>query len=153
MDKLQKWAHVAEIAGAVAVVISLVYVGVQIRENTDAQQSQTEMNLFSLGFAWDEWWQDPGFVAIVAKASNDRSALTTVEQLQIEKHISLGLNLWAYGWKSYERDQIDAAEWQAWDNWFRSQMTSAIWQETYADIRDAYHVEFQRHVDSVTANP
>ena len=36
MERLQKWAHIAEITGAVAVVVSLLYVGYQVRENTAA---------------------------------------------------------------------------------------------------------------------
>ena len=36
MERLQQWAHVAEITGAVAVVISLLYVGYQVSENTAA---------------------------------------------------------------------------------------------------------------------
>jgi len=35
-EKLQEWALVAEIVGAVAVVVSLIYVGVSVRQNTDA---------------------------------------------------------------------------------------------------------------------
>jgi hypothetical protein len=37
--KLSEWAHVAEIFGAVAVIISLVYVGFQVSDNTSAIRS------------------------------------------------------------------------------------------------------------------
>lgn len=67
MNKLQKWAHVAEITGALVVVLSLIYVGYQIRQNTAAQQSETELNLYNLTAVLDSWYQDPAFVSIVAK--------------------------------------------------------------------------------------
>ena len=38
---LAEWASVAEIIGALAIVISLVFVGLQIRENTRATQNAT----------------------------------------------------------------------------------------------------------------
>lgn len=149
MDRLQKWAHIAEITGAVAVVVSLLYVGYQVRENTAAQQSETEMNLFTLGFAWDEWWQDPEFVDIVARSSSDLNSLTEVERLRLQKYISLGLNLWAYSWKSHARGQIDDDEWRAWDNWFQSQMHTDAWLSAFEEFKPGYHIEFQRHVESV----
>ena len=40
-DQLQKWALGAEIAGAVAVVITLGFLTLQMRENTNAVQAQT----------------------------------------------------------------------------------------------------------------
>ena len=40
-QKLADWASIAEITGAAAIVVSLVFVGFQIRENTIATQSAT----------------------------------------------------------------------------------------------------------------
>ena len=40
-DQLQKWALGAEIAGAVAVVITLGFLTFQMRENANAVQAQT----------------------------------------------------------------------------------------------------------------
>ena len=148
MDRLQKWAHIAEIAGAVAVVISLLYVGYQIRENTDAQLSATENNLFSLGFALDEWYLQPDFVEIVAKANSDFASLTEVERLRYERHVGMSLNVWAYALKSYTRGQIDEGEWVAWNNWFVGEMSKPAWAEVYENMRDGYHPDFRSHVDA-----
>ena len=38
---LSDWAHVAEIAAATGVVISLIYVGLELRSNTEATQAAT----------------------------------------------------------------------------------------------------------------
>lgn len=69
MNKLEEWAHVAEIA--VAVMLSLIYVGYQVNQNTAAQPGETELNLFNLTWGLDAWHQDPAFVAIVAEANRD----------------------------------------------------------------------------------
>jgi hypothetical protein len=39
--KLEKWASIAEIVGAIAVVFSLIFVGLQIRQNTSALYAST----------------------------------------------------------------------------------------------------------------
>ena len=150
MDRLQKWAHLAEIAGAIAVVISLVYVGYQINENTSAQQSQTELNLYSLTSDLDSWYQDSEFVAVVAKANRDFASLSEVERMQIEKHVLDGLNLWGYAWKSYGRGQIDEQEWQAWDRWFAGEMQNESWSSVYRKYSYGYHEDFQDHINDVS---
>ena len=40
-DRLQKWALIAEVIGAVAVVISLIFVGIELRSNTEATRAAT----------------------------------------------------------------------------------------------------------------
>jgi hypothetical protein len=39
--RLSEWANVAEISGAAGVVISLVFVGFELRSNTEATQAAT----------------------------------------------------------------------------------------------------------------
>jgi hypothetical protein len=45
---LEYWALIAEIAGAIAVVMSVIYLGVQVRANTKVLRSQAHFNAFSL---------------------------------------------------------------------------------------------------------
>jgi len=148
MNKLEKWAHVAEIAGAIAVVLSLIYVGYQIKQNTAAQQSETELNLYNLTAVLDSWYQDPAFVSIVAKANRDFESLSEVEQMQLEKHVLDGLNLWGYAWKSHGRGQIDEEEWLAWDRWFAGEMQNESWSNIYRRYSYGYHKDFQHHIEN-----
>ena len=152
MEKLQKWAHFAEISGAVAVVVSLLYVGIQVSENTDAQLGETEMNLFSLGYDWDKWYQDVAFVAVVAKANEDLASLSTVERLQFEKHVMMGLNLWEYALSSHARGQIDDDEWRAWNNYFAGELKKKEWLAIYHEYQDGYPEGFQKHIQILVSN-
>ena len=152
MEKLQKWAHIAEIAGAVAVVVSLLYVGLQLSENTEAQLSETERSLFTLGADWDTWYQDVQFVTVVAKANDDMASLTKVERLQFEKHVLMGLNLWAYALSSYERQHIDEEEWQAWDNYFRDELRKNEWLVIYRQYQVGYPKGFQDHLETIVSS-
>jgi hypothetical protein len=45
---LEYWALIAEIAGAIAIVMSVIYLGVQIRANTKVLRSQAHYNALSL---------------------------------------------------------------------------------------------------------
>ena len=44
MTNLESLANLGEIVGAIAVVVSLIYLAVQVRQNTQAQQTE---NFFS----------------------------------------------------------------------------------------------------------
>ena len=48
MRDLQRWSLVAEIVGAVAVVISIVYLTIEVQRNTSAIQSQTSQGLLEM---------------------------------------------------------------------------------------------------------
>jgi hypothetical protein len=50
--KLDKWALIAEIAGAPAIVISLIAVGVQLQANTSATRSATASAASSATSTW-----------------------------------------------------------------------------------------------------
>ena len=45
---LEYWALIAEIGGAIAIVVSVIYLGVQIRANTKVLRSQAHYNALSL---------------------------------------------------------------------------------------------------------
>ena len=55
--KLSEWANVAEIVGAAAVIISLVYVGYQVNDNTSAIRSAA---LNDTSVAVQAWYQEIG---------------------------------------------------------------------------------------------
>ena len=44
-DKLQKYALIAEIVGGIAIVLSLIFVGLQISQNSEMMQAQTRDSL------------------------------------------------------------------------------------------------------------
>ena len=44
-DKLQKWALIAEVIGAVAIVVSLIFVGFEVRQGAEAQRAATVLQL------------------------------------------------------------------------------------------------------------
>jgi hypothetical protein len=50
--KLADWASVAEIIGAAAIVISLIYVGIQVNDSTRGVRSATANDAAALTLSW-----------------------------------------------------------------------------------------------------
>jgi hypothetical protein len=84
---LRNWAAAAEIISAIAVVVSLLYVGAGVRQNTVAiegttyQQVVRASNEYLLTVA-----ADPTFAEILVRAWSDPSQLTAVEKVRFYYH-------------------------------------------------------------------
>ena len=80
--RLQEYAFFAEIIGAVGVVISLIYVGVGVRQNTDAVHVANHQALVAMDMDKNEWLRDPEFAAIYEIAREDFTKLSPVQLRQ-----------------------------------------------------------------------
>ena len=69
MSKLERYAHIAEIAGAITVVLSVLYLGYEIRRNTTTAELGAAQNLMALDQQISNWLIDPHVNSIVVKAS------------------------------------------------------------------------------------
>jgi len=81
--KLDKWAQIAEIIGGTAIVISLIFVGFQIRSNTEASKAATlqqisagEIQLLAM------MADDPNKARVVTQAMFEPESLSEDDMLQ-----------------------------------------------------------------------
>lgn len=80
--RLADWASIAEIVGAVAVVVSLAYVGVQIRANTEEVRATNRQQLVGRSHeATERYALSPEISTILTKVGAGDS-LTDVERTQ-----------------------------------------------------------------------
>ena len=83
-ERLQRWALLAEVIGGIAVVISLVFVGVQMRANTRATKSATANAANTATSAWyTAIGNDSESSALFYRFMTDIESLTTEERFQI----------------------------------------------------------------------
>ena len=93
---LAEWASIAEILGAIAIVISLVFVGVQIRSNTAVTRAATfqqhmsnEINLLA------QYGSTPDAARVYWLGNNDPRALTDQWEAQQGQYLVLATyRLW-----------------------------------------------------------
>jgi len=79
--KLQKWGLVAEVVSAIAVVLSLIFVGVQVKQNSDAQtQAGTQAVISEYNNGVRSLSTDPGLVCIYVRGLKDYSSLSGAER-------------------------------------------------------------------------
>jgi hypothetical protein len=82
-NRLEKYALIAEIVGAIAIVVSLLFVGVQMQDTARATRSATAS---AASAATSDWYyvmgSSPQASALFFNFMNDPDALTSEERLQ-----------------------------------------------------------------------
>ena len=66
--RLSEWASIAEVIGAIGIVISLIFVGVQVKENTDEIRATNRHQLIGRAHsATTSIAANPEIAAVIAK--------------------------------------------------------------------------------------
>jgi hypothetical protein len=134
---LSELANVAEIAGAIVIVASLAYIGIEMNQNTKALQLESYQammdNLIQLDIAIAT---DEDLSRIVATAESEPSVLAEDEWVRFQTMAYPRIGLWEFLFLATQEDALSDVQWQA-------------FQPYYADIacRPGYRRfwELQRH--------
>ena len=114
-QKLSNWASIAEIVSAAAVVISLIFVGLQIRQNTQVTKSSAYQSLLVQFNDWrEEVSSDDSKLQLYNDyiLSGDVPEESTPERMKLN---SILLNLWANmenAFTAYDAGLMDGDEWE-----------------------------------------
>ena len=111
---IEQGAALAEIVGAVAVVISLIYVGVQIRQNTISQN------------------------ALIEKATNDIHSLSNEELRQLRFTYFGFFNIWHIAYKNHHRGMLEKQVLEEWERGAAWMLTTDLPHERYGMICPRY---------------
>ena len=146
----KKWAAIAEVVGTIAVVISLIFVGISIRQNTAVVQADQQNLLYVLT---DNWLSDqvshPELYDIGFRAK-DRQALTEIERARYSSQVYRNLNVWENAYFKYKNGLLTEDQYGAWHNanikWIKCCVPKWVWEEINGDD---FHPEFVTIVDEI----
>jgi hypothetical protein len=137
---------VAEIASAFAVVLSLVYVGYELRQNTNAVLSDTQGSLLQLVHGVHAWLQSESFADIAVRGDEDYASLTPPERRQYDTYTRQLLDVWEHAYYNNRAGLMEDDLWEAWENAFES--IGHSWRPVWARDKKWYGKEFREYVDS-----
>ena len=150
--KLSDWASVAEIGSAFAVVVSLVYVGLQINLNTNAVKASTLQAMIDYGREQSEILvTDANLAALVEKGEADPSSLTPRERSQFYEFTTWRIAMWELAFLNHEVGLVEDELWLAWDSYYRGLVIQKPgYREFWRDNRSSFDDRFMAHVDSLS---
>ena len=133
MTTIQALGSLGEFVGALAVVISLIYLARQMVQNTTSVRAASFNSMVqnSIGLL-EHSFRDSEFADFLHRAETDPTSLTRGERVRWDSYMTaafrhFGNLVYQYRvgaldeqmWKSYQRTLRDHLESPAWETWFR----------------------------------
>ena len=132
---LESWALIAEIVGAIAVVASLIYVGVQIRDSNRVSQANARHDIseFALqGSIFNASHADR--IAEVARKHREGKDLSEAERtFRWWSHMNMMLHAEMY-YHHYDLGLMPDENWQGYVRWMEIYSTSPGFLEFWKDV-------------------
>jgi hypothetical protein len=133
---LAEWASIAEIIGAVAVVVSLLTVAYTVERNTRAISRQGIDELYDgMRELQLQLVADPDLALMVKRGEQDFdfSSLSEKERAQYERYIVIAVDIWDKGIFAEIDGLISEQDMEGWHkfyhNWVRRHMDRKMWDE------------------------
>ena len=107
--KLEKLSVITEIVGSIAIVVTLIYLAVEVRQNTEALNAQSRQSVLTaaqteLLFSAEH----PNITSALVKPG----PLTTEDNVQLDAYFTASLRAREYAWLQYQNGTIDNDQWR-----------------------------------------
>ena len=117
---LEYWALITEITGAVAIVASVIYLGVQIRANTKAVRSQAHYNALSLAQRpFEMAIADQNLADLIETSYASPEKLSEQQWFRCGNYLFMQFNSWEYLYYQNRDSSIPTQLWVGADAYFR----------------------------------
>ena len=137
---------ISEVIGATAVVISLVYLAVQIRQNTNMSRSATRQAIAdAISRPPSDFFTDADFTRNFLRHLEGES-LSTDQVLQLQAYCYVTLRTWENVHYQYRSGMLNEDEWEALQHYVKALLQVPIWRDYWE--REIYSSPFRREIDA-----
>ena len=152
--KLSEWANVAEIIGTIAILISLVFIGSELRSNTNATQASTREAINQKDLNWISMRLDPTVIARAeAKLYKGEDELSTLEENQLVTLQYMNFISFEHSYYQYISGTIVTQEWERQRNFIRVNIQRNPYaSEMWEDYQYGFTSDFQEIVEELQNN-
>jgi hypothetical protein len=145
---LEQLAFLAQILGAVSVLASLIFVGLQIRQNTQSQHVVAVESLAAAIAAINvPAMESPVLGTALAKVLKDWASASYDERVVAHYFLFSFFKLHEQAWYQYKSRVLDHAQWIGWENLIRLYYHSpGVQQVWWPSRRQAFSPPFQAYL-------
>jgi len=154
-SRLRNWVAIAEIISAAAVVISLIYVGLEIRRTTLESDADIQAELLSYTHQRRNLVIESGELArLLTKGYADPSRLSPDEALRFQNYNELLYVAWERAYMTNAVGVFSDELFDAWNGWFIS-IAESNPEFVWPMVRDSqgWNAPFVEHVNQSLAYP
>lgn len=146
---LQDLQSIAEIIGALAVVVSLVYVGFQIRQNTAAVRSATAQSVHENYAVWyASYASDPVLTQIAVDGLRDYRSLSETQRAQFIAVFMAFLSYSQNAFHQWQKGSLSHQLWVGWELLIMNLVSSPGGREFWNERGYIFSGDFGSHVEN-----
>lgn len=146
---LADWANLAEVVGAIAIVISLAYVGLEINQNTKALQNESHRStLEMMNSGQNILATDAEFHQIYMTGLESPADLSDTEWSRFVQFVLPRLGAWEYLFLAKEEGSVSPGAWAAFDPYFREAICMPGLVRFFGEYESSYAPDFVGYVKS-----
>jgi hypothetical protein len=149
---IQDWAAISEIVGAIAIIVSLIYVGVQLRQNTRATRVITSQAFVQTYGGVVSHLQEPEFRDIFWRGLAGLSNLHGGELAAFGAWAGHLFRTWESYYFQRKARAFEDQIWSGWNRQFRDLLGYPGVQEIWTIRRHHFSEEFRELVEREIAN-
>ena len=149
---LQGCAHIAEVIGVVFLLVSVMYVGLQLRQTQKAIQHNSNIQLLALSFqVRSPVVTDEALAQVLSKGRQSFENMNGVEQTQFYSHFGRAFDVWEQAFYSHKDGFLRENLWKAWDCSYQTMLPKKVTIAIFEETREGYSNEFYEYVTSSIA--
>ncbi len=151
-SRIALWASVAEIVSSLAVVISLVFLVVEVNRNTEATIGDTSQQLLNLLQQADSWLADSAFASVYVRAGDSDATISATERAQYAAWVKLKWDACELAFDRRQAELVSDDYWEAWDGGCTAMLEPHLAREIWREIRTWFGPSFRAYYDGVAAS-
>ncbi len=146
--KLSEWAQVAEIVGGAAIIASLIFVGMQVGENTRVVKMAADRAIDQQNVALNiSVVESPDFAALLVRGELDRGSLTTAERARFDNYSLARFGAYENVVGNFSEGFISDEEYQVWARHFEYRFDKPGYKQLWIELRSGYFPAFRSWAD------
>ncbi|HSG97001.1 MAG TPA: hypothetical protein VLA11_03335 [Woeseiaceae bacterium] len=150
---LSEWANVAEIGAAIGVIISLIFVGLQLQSNTEATEAATREAINQKDLAYLSLRLDSSVLAKANAKLDNGETLSPLEDSQLVHQEYVNFVSFEHSFYQFRKGALEAQEWSRHENIARFRIESSEHARLmWARKRHTFSAQFQELVDSFASD-
>ncbi|MEH6516953.1 MAG: hypothetical protein V7742_09735 [Halioglobus sp.] len=149
---LSQWTNLVELATGIVVIVTLVFVGIEIRQNTAAIKMESyQTAIDKLDARSYLLATDTGMHRLAKLAEESRSELTGDEWSRFVYFELPHLSVWEFIYDAHLKDSIDWHQWQGFERYFLSHYCSpnSPMRAVYSENITIWSDPFAQHIADV----
>ena len=147
---LEQSAYLAEIVGVFAIVVSLVYLSLQVRQNTRTTRLETVQTISSEFNNFNDMLASSGELAdIYHRGVFDFQSLNTTEQVRFSLLLMRVFRTWYEQYFHWRKGALDAEFWHSRNVQLADAFQYPGWQWVWSARRHQYAKGFQEFIDNL----